>query len=136
MGEGTDQTVKEIEETRERLSESIDELGTRVPSPPAALQNPTVKKAAAGGAGGLAGLLVLRRMKRKRRAKRAAATSLVDGDGAMAPDAAAAPVVTVRKPRLRKTRRLLFLGSVAGNAVQYRQAQQAKKDRGPDFSDS
>ena len=137
MGEGPDETVREIEETRERLGAELDELGKRLPTPPAALGNPAVRKAAAGGAGGLAGLLLLRRRRRKRRLRKAAdAVIAASVDGAATVEVEGGAKLKRRKPRLRKTRRLLFLGSVAGNAVQYRQLQKAKSDRDGDIGDA
>ena len=135
MADGTDDTVKEIEETRERLGAELDELGRRLPTPPAALGDPTVRKAAAGGAGGLAGLLLLRRMRRKRRLRKAANAVLAASvDGAATVEVDGGAKLKRRKPRFRKTRRLLFLGSVAGNAVQYRQLQKAKADQDGDLA--
>ena len=68
MGEGSTETVKEIEDVRDRLGDQIQEFEGRLSGTPS-----TVKKAAGGAAGGLAALLlfrgVRRRMKRRRASK-------------------------------------------------------------------
>lgn len=67
MGEGTAQTLSEIEETRGRLEEEIGELESRLP-PAARWSKRLVGVAVGGGVGAGVLWIVLRRVRRKRRA--------------------------------------------------------------------
>jgi hypothetical protein len=66
MGEGSTETVKEIEDVRDRLGDQIQELEGRLSGVPS-----SAKKTGVGVAGGLAGLLVLRGIRRRIKKRRA-----------------------------------------------------------------
>ena len=124
MGEVAADTVNEIEETRERLGEELDELGRRIPSPPDFLQTKPAKIGIGAGAGTLVALLLARKVRRKRRLR--AATEVFE-ETVSAP---AESVLPRRKPRLRKTRLLLGGASLGLNAYQYKQLQAVKNGNG------
>jgi F0F1-type ATP synthase membrane subunit a len=68
MGQSAAQTVREIEETRERLDAEIRELETRLPSA-AVWTKRLVGMVVGGGVGATAFLFALRRMRKRKREK-------------------------------------------------------------------
>jgi hypothetical protein len=72
MGEGSAQTVREIEETRDRLETEFRELEDRLPRP-AVWTKRVVGVAVGGGLGGTAFWFVARRLRGRRKAKQAGA---------------------------------------------------------------
>jgi Protein of unknown function (DUF3618) len=74
MGESAAATVKEIEQTRDRLEEDLTELQDRLPAP-AVWAKRAIGVAATGGAATTLTLFVLRRRKKKKAATRAAAAA-------------------------------------------------------------
>ncbi|MFL5799329.1 MAG: DUF3618 domain-containing protein [Actinomycetota bacterium] len=71
MGENSAATVREIEQTRERLEEELTELQDRLPAP-AVWAKRAAGVAASGGAAATIALFVIRRRRRKREAEEAA----------------------------------------------------------------
>jgi uncharacterized protein involved in response to NO len=68
MGESAAQTVKEIEETRERLDAELRELETRLPKP-AVWTKRLVGMAVGGGVGATAFLFAVRRLRKRKKVK-------------------------------------------------------------------
>lgn len=68
MGEGTAQTVSDIQATRDRLAANLAQLERKLPAP-AALGKRLAGVALGGGAGGTALFFVARRLRRRRRSK-------------------------------------------------------------------
>jgi F0F1-type ATP synthase membrane subunit a len=68
MGQSAAQTVKEIEETRERLDAELRELETRLPSA-AVWTKRLVGMVVGGGVGATAFLFALRRMRKRKKEK-------------------------------------------------------------------
>ena len=74
MGESAAQTVKEIEDVRDRLDRSLGELQSRLPAPAAAAKR-LIGIAVGGGVGGSVFWFALRRIRSKRREASAAKTA-------------------------------------------------------------
>jgi hypothetical protein len=85
MGESAAATVKEIEQTRDRLEEDLTELQDRLPAP-AVWAKRAVGVAATGGAAVTVAMLVLRR-RRKKKAKAKAQAEPVNMVVQVLPDA-------------------------------------------------
>jgi hypothetical protein len=68
MGESAAQTVKEIEETRERLDAELRELETRLPRP-AVWTKRLLGVAVGGGVGATAFLFAVRRLRKRKKEK-------------------------------------------------------------------
>jgi hypothetical protein len=77
MGENAAQTVKEIEDTRDRLESEIRELEDRLPSP-ALWTKRLVGLAVGGGVGGSMFWFLVRRARSKRKAKKAVEAASVN----------------------------------------------------------
>ncbi len=71
MGESAAETVREIEDTRERLDRELRELEERLPKP-AVLGKRLAGVAVGGGVGGAALIFALKRARKKRKAAKAA----------------------------------------------------------------
>jgi Protein of unknown function (DUF3618) len=86
VGEDAAATVREIEQTRERLEEELTELQDRLPAP-AVWAKRAVGIAATGGAAATAAMfLIRRRRKRKRKAAEAARMAPVNAVVQILPD--------------------------------------------------
>ena len=72
MGESAAATVTEIEETRDRLEESLTELQDRLPAPAVWVKR-AVGIAATGGAAATVAMFVIRRRRKKKAVSKAAA---------------------------------------------------------------
>ena len=73
MGESAAQTVREIEDTRDRLDAELRELEQRLPQP-AVWAKRAIGFAVGGGTAAIATMFLLRRRKKKKEEARAAAT--------------------------------------------------------------
>ena len=73
MGESSAQTVREIEDTRDRLDAELRELEQRLPQP-AVWAKRAIGFAVGGGTAAVATMFLLRRRKKKKEEARAAAT--------------------------------------------------------------
>jgi hypothetical protein len=65
MGQATAETVKEIEQTRDRLGAEVEELQRRLPAP-AVWGKRLVGIAAGGGVAGATSMLLMRRIRRRK----------------------------------------------------------------------
>jgi hypothetical protein len=85
MGESAAATVREIEETRDRLEEELTELQDRLPAPAVWVKR-AVGIAATGGAAATVAMVVIRR-RRKKKAVAKAAAAPVNAVDQVLPDA-------------------------------------------------